>query len=178
MPREGRFEKNFSDPEGQKVTSAHPEKIKNETSRFHPVESTAKLNKEKNTEHQSPDTNEPRDVSNAKPEVKFGREWGVNREKNTEHQSSDTNEPRDVSHVKPGDKFGREWVEKQWQIASGNLKNELSQKVRDQPIEADARDRPDETATLNPSKENLTQQDRKLERNYRLLADHMLRAKL
>jgi hypothetical protein len=144
MPREGRFEKNFSDPEGQKVTSAHPEKIKNETSRFHPVESTAKLNKEKNTEHQSPDTNEPRDVSNAKPEAKFGREW----------------------------------VEKQWQIASGNLKNELSQKVRDQPIEADARDRPDETATLNPSKENLTQQDRKLERNYRLLADHMLRAKL
>lgn len=140
-------EKTKLDPEKQKENSALPEKIKNETSRFHPVESNAILNREKNTEHQSPDTNEPRDVSNAKPEAKFGREW----------------------------------VEKQWQIASGNLKNELSQKVRDQPIEADARDRPDETATLNPSKENLTQQDRKLDRTYRLYVDHMnhmLRANL
>jgi hypothetical protein len=141
-------EKTKLDPEKQKEKSALPEKIKNETSRFHPVESNAILNREKNTEHQSPDTNEPRDVSNAKPEGNFG----------------------------PG------WAEKQLQIISGNLKNnELSQKPRDQTIEADARDRQDETATLNSSKESLTQQTRKSESNYRLHVDHMnhmLRAKL
>ena len=132
-------EKTKLDPEKQKEKLAHYEKIKNETSHFKHLESNTKLNRENNTEHKSPDANEPKDAPSVEPEVKFGSEWG----------------------------------KKQWQIASGNLRNELNQKLRDQPSEADARDRQDETATLNSSKENLTQRDRTFESKYRLFVDHI-----
>lgn len=151
MSRQGGFEKNFPDPERQKDNSAHPEKIKNETSRFHPVESNAKLNRENHTEHKSPDAIEPKDAPSVKSEGNFGLRWQM----------------QELGEI--------------LQRASGNLRNDLSQKLRDQTIEADAKDRPVETGTLDSSKKNQTQQNRKLERDYRLHVDHMnhmLRAKL
>jgi hypothetical protein len=159
-----RFEQSSSDPERQKRPSTNSEKTKLDSERQ--KEKLAHSEKIKN------------EKSHFKP---LESNTKLNRENNTEHKSPEATEPKDAPSVEPEGKFGPGWSKQQWEIwkkASGNLRNELNQKLRDQPIEADARDRQNEIPTYNSSNENITQQNRKYEKNYRLFTDHMLRSKL
>jgi hypothetical protein len=117
------------------------------------------------------------DTSSFKP---FESTSKLKKENNTENKSPDTSESGETSIVKHDsttDKFGREWIEKQWEIASGKLINELTQNSGDQTFEAERADRQNEITTLASPKESITEH-RKFERHYRLPSDYTIRAKL